>query len=117
MSEINEKLENNEENELTMVAMKIIINAGDARTKAREAVKYAKQFEFEKAKILMNEAYDFINLAHTSQTEVIQNEAGGKSYDLSLLFVHAQDTLMTIKSELSFASDVIDLVEMINKKS
>ncbi|MFV0393454.1 MAG: PTS lactose/cellobiose transporter subunit IIA [Coprobacillaceae bacterium] len=105
-----------ETNELISVAMQIILHAGDARVKTENALEQAKAFEFEKAKELIIEAKECIRLAHQSQTEVIQNETRGKTYEPSLLFNHAQDTLMTIMSEHKLAKEIIDLIEIVNQK-
>lgn len=104
------------ENELVSTAMQIILHAGDARIKVEEALKVAKQFDFTKANEIMEEAQECIRLAHVSQTEVIQNETRGKSYEPCLLFAHAQDTLMTIMSEYNLAKQLIEFFEIMNRK-
>lgn len=104
------------ENELVSVAMQIILHAGDARIKVEEALKLAKQFDFEHANSMMIEAEECIHQAHISQTEVIQNETRGKTYEPCLLFSHAQDTLMTIMSEFNLAKQLIEFFEIMNNK-
>jgi len=104
-----------EENELISVAMQIILHAGDARVKVTEGLQEAKRFE--KAEALMEEAEKAFVLAHKAQTEIIQNEASGESYEFSLLFAHAQDTLMTIHSELRMAKEMVDILKIIEEKT
>ena len=104
------------ESELVTVAMQIILHAGDARIKITEALSYAKKFDFEKAKAIMEEASEAITLAHKAQTEIIQNEANGRNYEFSLLFAHAQDTLMTINSEQRIAKEMMDVLKLIANK-
>jgi|SRR5699024_375988 len=99
---------------LNTVAMNIIINAGDARNKGNEAVKYAKEFNFNDAYKSMEEAEKLITKAHISQTEVIQGFASGKEFPANFLFIHAQDTLMTIKSELNMFTELISVLEQLN---
>lgn len=106
----------NEENELIPVAMQIILHAGDARLKITESLSQAKKFEFEESSKLMEEAEKAITLAHKAQTEIIQNEASGEEYPFSLLFAHAQDTLMTINSEVRMAKEMIDILKIIAEK-
>lgn len=101
-----------EENELVPVAMQIIIHAGSARSKCEKAIKSAKAMDFVGARMLMGDAKADILEAHKSQTEVIQNEADGKAYEPCFLFTHAQDTLMTIKSEVTLTQSIIELFEM-----
>ena len=106
-----------EENELISVAMQIILHAEDARVKVTEGLQEAKRFDFEKAEALMEEAEKAFVLAHKAQTEIIQNEASGESYEFSLLFAHAQDTLMTIHSELRMAKEMVDILKIIEEKT
>ena len=59
---------------LVQVAMNVIMHAGDAR--------------------------DYIRKAGTKlSASVLQNEAEGDSVPMTVLFSHAQDTLMTVESE------------------
>ncbi|MDU5109374.1 MAG: PTS lactose/cellobiose transporter subunit IIA [Clostridium sp.] len=113
MSKIVEEFE---ENELVSVAMQIILHAGDARLNAEKSLAHAKKFEFDKAREELAKAKENIRLAHVSQTNVIQNESRGISYSYSLLFTHAQDTLMTINSEVRIASELIDILDIIKNK-
>ena len=106
-----------EENELISVAMQIILHAGDTRVRVTEGLQEAKRFDFEKAEALMEEAEKAFVLAHKAQTEIIQNEASGESYEFSLLFAHAQDTLMTIHSELRMAKEMVDILKIIEEKT
>ena len=116
MSEVEKDIMAEEENQLVPVAMQIIMHAGDARIKITEALNAAKKWEFQKAYQEMKEAKREITLAHNSQTEIIQNEASGISYGFSLLFAHAQDTLMTINSEVRMAEEMIDILKLIAEK-
>lgn len=104
-----------EENELIPVAMQIILHAGNGRTKAQEAIKFAKLQDFDAAYEALKEAKENIVLAHRSQTTIIQNEAVGKSYQPCLLFTHAQDHLMTITSEVNMTRDLVDMFELVMK--
>jgi len=55
--------------------------------------------------------------AHNAQTEVIQNQVSGENTEYSLLFVHAQDTLMTITTELRMVQKMIPIVSMLMKNN
>ena len=102
--------------ELVATAMQIIMNAGDARLSVKDALSHAKAFDFTEAENKMEEAKKFIVQAHKSQTEVIQSEANGKKYEYSMLFAHAQDTLMTIMSEIQLAEQLIDILKIVSQK-
>lgn len=97
--------------------MDIILNAGDARNHALEAVSMARSGDFETAKEKIVQAKEAINKAHCFQTETIQEEARGNQSELSLLFIHAQDTLMTIMSEVKVFEEMIYMYHLILKGS
>lgn len=105
-----------ENNKLIPISMAIIMKAGNARTKANEALDDLATCEFESAKQKIKEARQEIIKAHQAQTEIIQNEAAGEQYETCLLFTHAQDTLMTIMSEVNLSEKMILLFEKFYKK-
>lgn len=100
-----------ENNPLIPASMSIIMNAGNARTKANEALDSIAVFDFETAKDKICKAREDITKAHQGQTEIIQAEAAGEHYDSCLLFTHAQDTLMTIMSEVNLTEKMIMIFE------
>ncbi len=95
--------------ELNKISMEIILNAGDARAIISEALLSVEKGDFDEIDEKMAEAKKKISLAHSSQTNIIQREAMGKSIYYSLLFSHAQDTLMTVMSEWNTAKHTIKL--------
>ena len=90
-------------------AMGIILHAGDARVLCKEALECLASSNFEKAELKMKEANKKITEAHKIQTNSIQEETRGKPSEYSLLFAHAQDTLMTIYSELNISKQLVNI--------
>lgn len=80
-------------------AMTIILAAGNAREKVFQAITAATGGDFDGAADLIAQAQQEITRAHKVHTDHIQAEAGGVETPYSLLFTHAQDTLMTAYSE------------------
>ena len=62
-------------NELEMSIMNIIVNAGDAKSYAYEALGKVNEAKYEEADRLMEKANKALNLAHNAQTEMLQKEA------------------------------------------
>lgn len=94
--------------------MNIILPAGDARNKANEALDAIMDDDEEKADKLMTEAKEFVKQAHKAQTDVLQSlaakeYAGEEEPKLPMLFIHAQDTIMTIMSEVNMAEKLIKM--------
>ncbi|MDR0922950.1 MAG: PTS lactose/cellobiose transporter subunit IIA [Hungatella sp.] len=101
--------------ELLNITMKIILCAGDGRNHLDQAFKAAKEFDFDNADKYLELAREDLQKAHQEQTEIIQAEAAGTSHEYGLLFIHAQDTLMTIMSEFRMATYFIDTFKCMEK--
>lgn len=97
------------------IIMNLIVNGGDARSKAMMAIQSAKTGDIAKARELMTEASESLDKAHDYQTNLIQNEAAGNKVELSLLMIHAQDHLMNAMTVRDLAQEFIDMYEL-NKK-
>lgn len=91
-------MEKNEE--IINVSMNIILYAGSARNIVREIGTKIGSNDLEGIDEMLKTANDEFVKAHKAQTEIIQREAGGEGFTMSILFSHAQDTLMTTQSEL-----------------
>lgn len=98
-----------EELELSQVAMEVILNAGDGRGYIEEAITCLAELDFDGAEERLSAAEEKILCAHRVQTETIQRQAAGEDVAYSLLFTHAQDTLMTVSSELHLLKKMIPL--------
>lgn len=96
-------------NEDNLMVMNLIINAGDAKSSAMEAIYSAKKGDFETAQEKIKEANTKINKAHNTQTDLLTEEANGNHAEISLLMIHAQDHLMTALTFLDLAKEVVDV--------
>ena len=102
--------------QLNSAAMQIILHAGDCRNLLNEAVNALLEDKSEediKAKITA--AKKEITKAHVIQTEMIQSSINGDELQTTLLFTHAQDTLMTINSEVNLTQNMIRLYRKLEK--
>lgn len=95
--------------ELASISMNVIMHAGTARDYVYQAVDKASAREFDEADQLMIEANNEIVTAHKVQTKTLQKEAEGVEFPFSPLFAHAQDTMMTVKSEMNIMREMIKL--------
>lgn len=96
--------------DLNKLAMEIILYAGDCRNLVNEAFKATGDGkDYEEIKELFNQARLKITKAHKLQTDVIQNTILNEKQEMTMLFIHAQDTLMTINSELFISENVLQL--------
>lgn len=98
-------------------AMTIILHAGDARNACMSALNALAEDDFETAEINLTIAQQEITKAHKAQTDEIQEEAAGeKESEYSLLFTHAQDTLMTVMSEINIAKSLLKICRNVDNK-
>jgi PTS system cellobiose-specific IIA component len=105
----------NAEQDLTEVLMNIIINAGNAKSYAMDAIRAAKKFDFEKAEEKYKSAKDSELSAHNAQTSLLAEESNGQGIKLNLLVVHAQDHLMNCITFNDTAREIIDLYKTIKE--
>jgi PTS system cellobiose-specific IIA component len=102
--------------EMNTVAMDIIMQAGDARLCVSEALKAAVAGDYAEMDKKLDEAKKKIAGAHGRQTQIIQSEGEGNSREHTLLFIHAQDTLMTVYSEMNMARQLKPVFERLENK-
>ncbi|MDR0409014.1 MAG: PTS lactose/cellobiose transporter subunit IIA, partial [Spirochaetaceae bacterium] len=91
---------------MNALAMEIIMMAGDARLFITRAIQAAEAGNFAEIDRELAEAKKKLAAAHGMQTEIVQSEGNGKKLEHTLLFIHAQDTLMTIYSEMNMVKQL-----------
>ena len=94
------------------VSFEIIASAGQARSLAFEALGYARDTNFIKARELIEESKKESLLAHRCQTRLLTQEASGDHVDVDVLLVHAQDHLMTAQLARELIEEIINLYEI-----
>jgi PTS system cellobiose-specific IIA component len=95
------------------IVMEIIINAGDARAHVYEALEKANRGDFKGAYESIELSNEAIGRAHEIQTSLLQKEAAGEKMEVTILFVHSQDHLMTAITEKNLIVQIIELREQL----
>lgn len=93
------------------IAMKIIANAGAARSQAFEALAEAKKENFEKAKELLKSSDNYAREAHKSHSILLTQYANGEFEQSDILISHAQDHLMCAELAKELITEIIELRE------
>lgn len=102
--------------DLNNAAMMIILHAGDCRNLLNEAIKMTEnEVDVSIIDAKIKEAKEEITKAHKIQTEMIQSTIEDDELQTTLLFTHAQDTLMTINSEISMTHAILSLYRKLYK--
>lgn len=101
--------------DMEFVVFEIISHAGTAKGLAYEALQAAEAGDYEKAKQMLDEADEALLGAHHVQTSLIQKEAAGDKTEVSMLFVHAQDHLMTAIEAKNLITHIIKLNQKVDE--
>ncbi len=91
------------------IIMGLILNAGDAKQHIYQALSFAKEGDYESSEDEIAKADAALLEAHNLQTQFLAQEAGGIKTEITALFVHSQDHLMTTITEINLIKEMIDL--------
>ena len=100
-----------DENLSDAIVMNLVVNSGEARSIAMEAIELARQDQFEEATAKIAQARETINAAHNFQTELVQKEINNDPVPMSLLMCHGQDHLMTAMVVIDLAEKFIEVYQ------
>ena len=100
-----------DENLSDAIVMNLVVNSGEARSIAMEAIELARQGQFEEATAKIAQARETINAAHNFQTELVQKEINNDPVPMSLLMCHGQDHLMTAMVVIALAEKFIEVYQ------
>ncbi len=98
-----------EKEELSNVSFEIVAYSGEARSTLLNAVKAAKQQEWDRYDELVAQAKRTIEDAHKAQFALLAAEAQGEDMNLNIISVHAQDHLMTTLLLLDIIDTLADV--------
>lgn len=98
------------------VVMGIIMQAGNAKAAAMQAITAAKDSDFDKADEFIKQANKDLVSAHNVQTDMLTKEAQGDHVKIDLYMVHAQDHLMTAITFIDLAKEIVALYKKIDNK-
>ena len=100
-----------DENLSDAIVMNLVVNSGEARSIAMEAIELARQGQFEEATAKIAQARETINAAHNFQTELVQKGINSDPVPMSLLMCHGQDHLMTAMVVIDLAEKFIEVYQ------
>ncbi|MFR7592056.1 MAG: PTS lactose/cellobiose transporter subunit IIA [Longibaculum sp.] len=95
--------------EIAQIAFSLIVHAGDAKSQAQQAISASNIYDFKKADSFIEQANVEIKEAHEIQTKIVQAEAGGTDYEVTVLLVHAQDHFAMAMTAIDVAKQMIQM--------
>lgn len=105
--------------DMETIVTELVVNGGDGRSKALEAVRAARKNEMERAEALLAESEQALIRAHNFQTSLIRETLDPDSKEkpeVSLLMVHGQDHLMDAMVVRDLAVEMVEMYRMIHEK-
>jgi len=95
---------------LDEIIVSMIANAGDSRSSSIEAINYAKEGEFAKARECLARSEEALEKAHKAHTRLLTHEAK-EGLEMSLLIVHGTNHLSIADVTRHFAEELVSLYE------
>ena len=102
--------------EMEVAIMQLITHGGNTRSASIQAIREARNGNFESADALLAQANEQMNEAHQAQTQLIFAETNGNPVPLSLLMVHAQDHVMNAMTVKDLASEMVAMMKVQGKE-
>lgn len=100
--------------ELQKAAFEMIAIIGEAKSLFYEAINHARNNQIKNAKECIEKGNKVLNKAHQHHFKFIQKEASGESLSYSILFMHAEDQLLTTAVVKDMCEQLIDVYEDMN---
>ncbi|QHX36437.1 PTS lactose/cellobiose transporter subunit IIA [Spiroplasma sp. BIUS-1] len=97
------------------ISMEMISCIGTAKSNTIMAIRAAKESDFDKAKDLLKEAETEMTKAHNLHFDIVSREAGGEKLEIKLIFIHAEDQMLTTQAMMDLAKEMIEMYKIINK--
>lgn len=97
------------------ISFKIIAFAGEAKGHAMQAIFYAKEGKFEESLKELEFSDKSMMQAESAHFDVITAEAAGEKLLIPVLFMHAEDQLLTTQTIMILAKEFIDVYKIIKK--
>lgn len=101
--------------ELELMAFEIISNVGMGKSLAIEAIREARECNYEAAEAKLEEAKEFLLQGHHAHAGLIQKEAAGEKLEFSLIIMHAEDQLISAETIKDLAFEMIEMHKSLSK--
>ncbi len=107
--------EQNKELDWEKISFSIITNAGSAKSSAMEALFAVKEKNYDLAEEKMAIANKEIAIASHAHMDVIVKEAQGEKLEFKVLFMHAEDQLLTTQNLILVITELIEIYKKLGK--
>lgn len=94
------------------VILELLVNGGEGKSKAMEAIAMARKGNFDEAEALLKKSNECIKKAHEIHMSCLRQESESKVFELSILMIHAQDHLTSAITVRDLAEEFILMYKM-----
>lgn len=101
--------------EMQLAGFQIIANVGTAKSMYLEAMEFARNKDYDKARALIEEGREVFGEAHKHHFELIAKESQGEDLPFSLILMHAEDQMLNTETIQILVSEMVTMYEMFNK--
>ncbi|BBK12152.1 PTS lactose/cellobiose transporter subunit IIA [Klebsiella quasipneumoniae] len=103
--------------DMEATVMELIINAGESRSLAMQALQAARKGAWHDVDNLMEGAADAAKRAHDVQTMLIGMDEGCGKVPVNLILVHAQDHIMTAMLARELIAELIEVQRQLQQRA
>lgn len=100
--------------EMELICFQLITAAGAAKSSYIGAIQKAKEGLYEEAQDLLAEGDKMMKEGHLPHVDLIQKEAAGEDFRMSLLLTHAEDQMMSTEVFKVMAEEMIELYKKVD---
>lgn len=103
--------------QIAEMSFKILTFANAAKSDAIQSIYAAKKGNFSEAEKRIASAHKNIIESEKHHTELLQREAKGEELKIPLLFIHAEDQMLTCQTLVLLAEEFVELYKRISNKN
>lgn len=96
------------------ISFQIISFSGEAKGFAMNAIQLAKEKKYEEAYKMLEDADQSMIKAEKAHMDVVVAEANGEKFNIPILFIHAEDQLLTTQTIMLMAKEFVELYKKVN---
>ncbi|UUX35200.1 PTS lactose/cellobiose transporter subunit IIA [Fundicoccus culcitae] len=98
--------------EYIQIAFQIIGTVGQAKSLVMEGIHAAREGNYILAEEKISESNSFYSEAHHFHQDLVTREANGEELKYSIIFMHAEDQLMSVETITLLAKEIINLYKL-----
>lgn len=96
------------------INFQLILYSGNARSKVIQSLREYRGGNVEESELLIAQAEQDLAVAHDVHFQLVQKEAQGEKVEISMLFIHSEDHLMSTLTMKELVKELLDIFKAKN---